>query len=219
MGVDTRILLPDDVRVDDVAYVMGALAGLKPTMKPILDGEYAIVEGVTIKNSSVLTCCEIELNGDMVDGENYHRVLYHFEAGRECGRLMLPPSTPFWQEMGKRLVDFFGGKVDLADCDAIDWDVECKKPRESNSPEDGEEWQFFQHEIFNLKPIDLDNPEPCVKVNEDEFTCVCGMVCDVEDTINFQGERVCTFCGEGLLKQRNNELVANEIDSVCERDY
>lgn len=57
-------------------------------------------------------------------------------------------------------------------------------------------------------------------VEEDEFQCeACKRVCDIEDSIKFQDEYLCTFCGEEALKNRNKELVDNETDSVCERDY
>ena len=87
--------------------------------------------------------------GGMPEGQY---VLYHFES--KHGRLLCPPSTRFWKAIGLGLIKFFGGKIDLNDCDEIDVDKVARK-RYRNNPEDGEEWDRFQRRILNLKPLEL----------------------------------------------------------------
>jgi hypothetical protein len=71
------------------------------------------------------------------------------------GRLMMPPSTPFWIAVGKGLCKFFGGRIDYNDCDSTDWDRVYRRPRKNNSPGDGEEWNDFQQAMFDLKPVSV----------------------------------------------------------------
>lgn len=66
-------------------------------------------------------------------------------------------STSFWQAVGKRLVDFFGGSVDFNDCDDIDVDY-SKEPGSTdvNAPTSGEHWENFQKRILEVPRIHKD---------------------------------------------------------------
>jgi hypothetical protein len=93
-------------------------------------------------------------NPDMIDGEEYHHLSYHFETDCGKGRLLNVRSRAIWLAVGNRLIDFFGGSIDYQDCDEIDVDV--KKPWKGvalNCPSDGKEWYAFQQRILDIKPI------------------------------------------------------------------
>jgi hypothetical protein len=48
---------------------------------------------------------------------------------------------------------------------------------------------------------------PAVDIENDEFQCeACCRVCDIEDSVKFQGEYVCNYCGEDLLKHYNDKI-------------
>jgi hypothetical protein len=165
MGVDCRIQLPDDVGVRNVAKAIGLLSGLefeKHFLGPSHEYVWSVhVPGVQVGISGMPECCQIivrAIKNPLVDGEESHYVLYHFEPS-EGGRLMLPPSTPFWCAVGDALIDFFGGKIDYNDCDDTDWDRAVPKPRGRNNPQDGEEWQRFQQELSELKPVENRHPK------------------------------------------------------------
>lgn len=165
MSVDCNIALPGRVEVDDVANVIGVLAGLPVRLEPL--GEDSIVsrvDGVKIETSDVHGMVQITLSGELADGEHTHFVYYHFEGtfgrstygGRryqhEGVRSLSPRSTPFWVAIAKRLVDFFGGWVDYDDCD--DCDLDYSLPERPNiSPHDGKPWEQFHRNVAALKPI------------------------------------------------------------------
>jgi hypothetical protein len=154
MGVDTLIRLPEDARLRDVGDVLGALAGL-PVSKMELTGDawYVRVKGVSIRGyDTIPELAAISLHGAMVDGQEEHFVSWHWEP-EEGGRLLMPRATAFWIAIGRGLVRFFGGEIVYNDCTGNEADFKCKKPRKRNNPQDGDEWQGFQEEKFEVKPI------------------------------------------------------------------
>lgn len=155
MGVNSHIYLEKDVRVRDVADVMGILAGLKPCKTTFTtgDGWYTQVKGVKVETTTFPEMCTILLDGNMVDGEVFHYVNYFFESLFGNYRLLYPKATPFWIAIGVGLCKFFGGKIDYADCDEGNINARWKKPRKSNCPEKDKAWYVFQEEKFNVKPI------------------------------------------------------------------
>lgn len=165
MGVNCRIHLPDSCRVDVVANVMGALAGLPVTRHPLNSPSHprawsAHVEGAVVSNTNTPSMARIMLTatGDrkLFDGEPLHHTFYHFESswGQHGGRVMLPRSFAFWIAIGRRLVDFFGGVLDYQDCDDSEMDyVGLDKGRKMNSPETGKPWQNLQERIAAIVPI------------------------------------------------------------------
>ena len=166
MGVDTKIILPHDVRVRDVAQVVGILSGIKPEWEFSSDktAKWVKVKGVIIEGIPIMPeCCRIFTIGDTIRQKNDSiHVLYHFESGDEIdGRLLMPRSTPFWIAVGLRLIQFFGGSIDFNDCDSIDIDKTFKKPRKKNNPSTGKEWDDFQEEKFGLEPLTQKEIDGC----------------------------------------------------------
>ncbi len=148
MGVDCRIILPHNVRVDDVVKVIGIAAGFKPELIHETWGSYVKVAGVKIENTSVPSMCQINFDGRFV--------YYHFEAENGKGRLLNPKSTDFWIAIGRRLVDFFGGELDYSDCDIDDVDYARKsKGNNLNCPSNGKPWMSFQNRLMEIKPIHI----------------------------------------------------------------
>lgn len=153
MGVDCKIYLPGNVRVRDVANVMGIAAGLKPSWHK---KGWAEVPGVALKPTSLVEMCSIELSGELVDKSDKHFCGYHFEGGRGASRLLSPRSTAFWIGVGRRLVNFFGGEMTYQDCDdGIDFFLPPKSDAE-NKPEDGDEWDVFQKRVVAVVPLTLE---------------------------------------------------------------
>ena len=176
MGINTNIYLPHDVRVRDVAEVIGILAGLEVTKSPLHNGceePWGIrVSGATIKgNENVPQICDIVLKGELIDGEKEHFAYYHFEVSgfqppnekRKYSRMVSQRMSPFWIAVGIKLAMFFGGAVDFNDSDDNDFDMVFGKPRKWNDEEDGEPWQNFQREMFELKPVTKEDLEEAKK--------------------------------------------------------
>ena len=160
MGVDCKIILPANVRLKDVADVIGVAAGFKPEKSPLgsshPDSWAVRVPGVRVSSfncQGLESCAKIELVGETMDGVKDHYVMYHFEYD-DGQRLLAPRSTAFWLGIGHRLVDFFGGSIDYQDCDDSykDYSVPGKSD-ELNQPEGGDEWDSLQERMFAVKPL------------------------------------------------------------------
>ena len=158
MGISCIVNLPSNVRVVDVANVLGVLAGLKPVRKEITganpDSVFVCVLGVKVSSTAIPQAALIELSAPgepMVDREVYHSTWYHFESP-EGGRVLSGPATAFWIAAFRGLADFFGGTVDYNDCDDSDVDYEVPESA-NNSPTDGSRWNSFQRKVLNLEPL------------------------------------------------------------------
>lgn len=127
MGVDTTVTFPRDTQVETVAKAMGILAGL-PTEDVHTRGiVYVSVPGVRVKGAETIpTMATIHLTGTMVDGQQGHMAYWHFEHYR--GPRLDMACTPFWIAVATGLVDLFGGKVNVDDCDDIAVDFQRPKP-------------------------------------------------------------------------------------------
>lgn len=158
MSVNTHIYLPCDVRFDDVANVMGILAGLDARLVPFdatkpWKGWYVKVDGVDWRQSHTPRMCIIELESayEQADGQSSHEAFYHFE-NPDGSRCVSVGSTPFWIAVGRGLVKFFGGRMTYQDTtDKVDF--RAKKPRACNSPEDGRPWCDFQKAVLAVKAV------------------------------------------------------------------
>jgi hypothetical protein len=165
MGVDVYIYINNKARLRDVADVIGILAGNEPYKQKFSgswsDGWSAEVDNVETKSGCMPECAEILVKapdgGKLVDGQESHWVLWHWEPSRYNNNyhVICPPATPFWIAVGKKLADFFGGKLDYNDCDDSEIDYEKKrgKVRLGEYAEDGEGWEKLQEAKLKLKPL------------------------------------------------------------------
>jgi len=161
MGCDCLIKLPGDVRLRDVANVLGLLAGCESvTIASDHGTEYKRLPSVEVKSSHDMLpeCARIVItrNIETKDGDTAY-VLYHFEPsdanGETYGRLLMPPSTAWWIAAGRRLVDFFGGEVVSNDCADRPTRYVRRKPRRRNNPEGGAAWRKLYAEIWAVAPV------------------------------------------------------------------
>jgi hypothetical protein len=162
MGVNANILLPENVRVRDVACVIGVAAGLKSVRSLIDGGFYLCVPGAKVTSTSVVSMAQIMLVSDdgttLIDGEEVHFCFYHFETDEQTGRAINPTSTPFWLAIGIKLVDFFGGHLIAQDCEESAYNYK-RPPVYEKMPDDGQPYFDFQMAMEAVVPItqkDLD---------------------------------------------------------------
>lgn len=157
MSASTRIYLPGVVRIHDAADVIGIAAGLKPRKIRLSGNSWVVrVDGVSVVGfPSLPQCAEIRLVGEMVDGSDKHFALWHWEGGRGSDRLLMPNQTIFWQAIGRTLINFFGGQLDLSDYDTSDADLVVPNQYQEGLPEDGEAWTIFQERKMSVIPISL----------------------------------------------------------------
>lgn len=146
MSIDLNLRLPPNVRVRDVAKVIGKLLGAPARQS---EGYYVDVEGYYV-----------DVEGVKVDSI---WPLYHFEHGN--WRLIILRSTPKHIALARAIADFFGGEVDYSDVEASrggggDYVVPSKSDEE-NHPTDGEPWYSLQNRILTLKPLSKKSVEAC----------------------------------------------------------
>jgi len=170
MGESCNIYLSADVRINDVINVIGILLGQKKNKNYIekfwacdvedvkeygatnITSENASKENIHLRNyDTVPTMLEVVIRKNKIDKQP-HTAYYHFETNNGM-RLLCGGNSDFWHKVGKGLVEFFGGWVDYNDCDSIEKDFEAEKPRGSNHGESDEEFDAFQNDLWNLKPI------------------------------------------------------------------
>lgn len=155
MGCSTYIYLPGNVRVRDVASVMGAIMGCPKRFENFSSGSdgYTKVDNVEVESTGCPELAYIKIKNRVA--------YYHFETFEDNKRLVSTNSTSFWNVVGRRLVDFFGGYVDYNDCDETEVDyVVASKPISVNAPSDGDEWYVLQDRILNITPIHKDDFTP-----------------------------------------------------------
>lgn len=163
MGVDAVVYLPADVRVKNVALVLGALTGHKIEKYTYnghgQSGYWAECKDVKVEvgfSFPELVYIILPHTNDP-KGEN-HFVSYFFEDKRGY-KVLYPRSTPYWLAVSKKLVTFFGGTLDYQDCDDVAVDFKARKPRKSNSPENDKPWTDFHDAILALTPVTPDEIE------------------------------------------------------------
>jgi hypothetical protein len=152
MGVDCRVYLPSNVRLTDVCTVVGRLVGFPVTKENFHNnsGWYANVNGV--KAVSAESSPELFII-QWLDSEGYKRHMYWNFEGENNTRILYPSSTAFWVALSARLVEFFGGQLNICDTgDDIDLDVPAKSDAE-NRPKEDPDWTNFQQRIMDLKSI------------------------------------------------------------------
>lgn len=157
MGVDARIILPANVRLNAVCRVIGRALDLPTTKRPLgkdYEGSWSCeVEGIKLDITKAGGYESPHVN---IIVPNKYDAYYSFEA--EGGRRSLSNrSTALFISVGKRLVDFFGGRLQYRD-DVDDiiigqyTDLRVRSNAE-NMPGDGDPWQRFQQRIFDVEPV------------------------------------------------------------------
>lgn len=147
MPTQCRITLPDSVRVDDVATLIGIYDGLSKQRCPLGRNSWRCrVNHVSVESISGIPNCARII---WPRGE----VIYHFEWD-EPGRGLLPNSTPFWIAVGQRLVEFFGGSVIYRDDG--DQTVDFFQPwRKDCYVVDEPDWTVFQERVMKERPLEF----------------------------------------------------------------
>jgi hypothetical protein len=111
------------------------------------------VEGIKVfVIESVPSMVNLEIEGELIDGKSQHSVSFHFEYNSKGEKGISPESTPFWIALSKKLVDFYGGKIDYKDTDLSDLDYEVKSQRRYVTHET---WQKNENAKFAIKPLTI----------------------------------------------------------------
>jgi hypothetical protein len=169
MSINTHISLPNEARWENVVEVMGILAGLAPVVLDLPNGGTAIdVPGAQmVPCEKQFGCGHIELSAPdgekLIDGKQNHSCFVILSAttgkvGKDYHRstcLWLSTGfSDFWTAIGRGLVEFFGGELDLNDCDLIDCDF-ARPVAEDLLACDGEGWEALQARIAAVQPVKL----------------------------------------------------------------
>jgi hypothetical protein len=166
MGCSCHIYLPTNVRIRDVADVVGILSGCEKTRTKGTGGsEWVEVKSVKVKHADHDAVANIMVTLDVAspavkarNGDNQVMAFFSYEC--RGWFLLSGGSNPYWKAIGLALVDFFGGTVDFNDCDETDVDYEMpSRTADENAPEDGDAWFDFQTRKFALSPLTAEEYE------------------------------------------------------------
>lgn len=157
MSVDCHVYLPAPARVDDVAEVLGLLFGCPMVAEQRKNFLYEYVPG-----ARVVVCPEIvTMVSIYVEPPNTARArhwFYHFEGDALGRHLLSQRARPSSIAAGVALVDFFGGVVDMNDCDDEHNDYSAPAREDIHAVSDPE-YHNLRHRMREVQPLtkqDLD---------------------------------------------------------------
>jgi hypothetical protein len=159
MGTDCRVYLYPSAKIDDVAKVMGALAGCEVASK-MIGGTHGKPFPVTeVKEAEAVVSTMPEMSCIRITGGKAKEwglwPYWHWEPDRppfRGARLIMMRSTAQKVALAKRLVDFFGGVVDYNDCDSSDNDY-SKPERKGMDKSINKNFHALQAAMLEVKPV------------------------------------------------------------------
>ena len=176
MGTDTRIYLSNHAKTEQVFEVIQKIMGADFTQsalggksinknKPSSEGNSWYIKFKKNGSNDIKLSDKTYFQFYFLDPiGNTQSTLYFFEGTENAysydqEKYMNPSSSAIWGVLGKRLVDFFGGKVlfsDSADSDNPDnWHI-CenpKFPKRIKGDDDNERYYLYNNLLFNEKLI------------------------------------------------------------------
>lgn len=144
MGTDCNIYLPGNVRVRDVANVVGIALGAEAQWQGFNEPKWVIVPDAAVHPSMP------EMSSIITRGR---RVTYYYEVPRpNVGRRLVSLDTgPDATRVARVLVDFFGGYADFNDRDDTERDYEQPDRSDAENCSEGvAEWDAFQSRVWAL---------------------------------------------------------------------
>jgi hypothetical protein len=159
MGIDAKLTLPPGTAAQDVALVFGVLVGNEAIIVDARNSQYSYlsVDKAKVEKSSVVGCDKLEITDR--DGWLWSPLfMYEWWMDRNSGR----PGSPglMMRSTAKniailyRLGEFFGGQLDINDCDAVKVDHEWPD-RWTAKARVNDDQTFTRHhrEMFAVQPV------------------------------------------------------------------
>jgi len=171
MGSNSNTYLSSDVSAENVVKAIAIILGSPKWKESFRDGgwytkvdrnyvhtspntEIPDTYHVGISSTHSMQYFEIQTSPTSFDGVNHFGGLFLLPELEHPNHICIHAGvSPFWKEVGRLLVDMFGGYVDDDDCDTIDIDYASEKPRPSNRPTGDDEWHEFQQAFLELPVI------------------------------------------------------------------
>jgi len=140
--------------------MMGIVAGLpKGDMVSSYSGDtFLTVGGVSYKAfDTIPNLLWINLEGGLVDGHRTHTAFWHWQDRHGGPSITIRP-TPFWVAVAVRLVETFGGRIDVFDSDDVYDDIVRPKPRGVQWDLDNDDhFWAMQRRLRRLEPVTMDD--------------------------------------------------------------
>lgn len=157
MGVDTKLHLPPETKVEDVFDVLVAMLGGETYKRHFHNDDGWSAEVRPEPHFKVFSDIPtMTIVDGKVDGSFYH-VFYHFEGRyplsgwRQMTTGFRERRRPLW----KAMADFFGGLLDMNDCDNIEVDYVGRLADKAYrvDAEDDVGWYAFQEAKLAVKQV------------------------------------------------------------------
>jgi hypothetical protein len=157
MGLDTKLHLPPETRVEDVFDVLVIMLGGEATKRYFRNRDGWSTEVTPEPHFSVFSDIPTMTTVDGEVADSRYHVFYHFEGSypvpgwRQVTTGFRERRRPLWMAMA----DFFGGMLDMNDCDdiAVDYIGRTTSNPYRIDAEDGEGWYAFQEAKLNVKQV------------------------------------------------------------------
>ena len=182
MGVDVRLYLYRSADPEEVAKAMAILGGnavspdfistangfrAKPATPPYLGrceaegGFWMARPKVKAKPvEGIFGMATIEFAAPVDPHSHHHYCNIHTISEHGFGWLLMPPSSPFWIAVCRRVVDIFGGALDHNDCDSSPADY-FRFEDPVNDEGNGERYYERQQRLLDLRPLTGEEIEAC----------------------------------------------------------
>lgn len=168
MGCDCNIYLPLNVRPKDIVNVIGILCGKEKKWEysAFKTAKWIKVEGIKwVGNEAIPEMTSLIVASPLSEVVTPYREsinAYHFwmceEDRRGKFQQISVRSCNFWNVVGIKLVNFFGGEIDFNDCDEVEVNYSRRaKPNDVNGYESEEDFNKFQNRLFKLQPLTADD--------------------------------------------------------------
>lgn len=176
MGVNAKIYLNAHAKPKDIMYVILKSVGhefkyrathpkkdIDPTRLASPSNSWKIEPITTEYKINLSDVDYFELNFSDPCNQRYSTLLHFSLEDNQHSwnneKLLSPKCNEIWLSIGKKLVDFYGGKMWYADCnddeDPKNWYVNKKGlfPKKTKSQDGDERWYQFQNALNKVKPI------------------------------------------------------------------
>ncbi len=175
MGVNAKIYLNAHAKPKDIMYVIIKSIGNEFSYKGSLKKEVDPTQLASKTNPWKIIPVDLDYKINLSDMDYFelnfsdpckqkYQTLLHLNIEDDPNsynneKLLSPKSNEIWLCIGKKLVDFFGGKMMYADCndesDPKNWYINKKAlfPKKTKSQDGDERWYQFQNALNKLKPI------------------------------------------------------------------
>lgn len=202
MGSETNIHLPVDVPDSHVTIAVGILAGYEAKLETLdhHGGVHAVCTAAVLTPTGVNGMSRLVV-GSGGETRRGGEAMMHYNArhANAMHLLLAGGCRPFWHDIGRGLVRFFGGGVVFDDCqpekgrNVYKHRRTCPVDKHGLIPNDGAAWNRFQRALVRLQPVKPE-PEPLLGIKPRKPISVTECIATGRHGLRCDGDGYCKGC-------------------------